>query len=400
MLTKKDRQPSGSMPIISTQSAGVQEPLESRFFTQPPVEQAPAPSKPAEEPALFYASEDKDPELAWPEWLKSLGAETLESEPEPRSAPAAPETQQPATFQPWEDQIDQTLSEADEQQLATLEHLENDLRSQGFVPLQPGTLSTIAQQPTLSSAFAELSNLKAQPATPEQSIVPDQPVIPEQPAASVAPAWPGPPLSAPSGQTQPESWWADTLNQLAPGSAAEQPISSGPAPTQVPEPVVVNPTTDVPQGAPLLPGYRADALLENELETTMRRPAIRLQPVQHSAAHLDAPSTLNRGRSGTGDKAQEGNLSNKERLLRGYQFQLAGAYDDAMQEYRLIIRNAPELLDEIISNVRALLKLAPKYSAGFRVLGDAYMRHGEYLQAMEAYNKALTIAKKAKSQSN
>jgi tetratricopeptide (TPR) repeat protein len=257
------------------------------------------------------------------------------------------------------------------------------------VPLEPGTLSTLAQQPTLSSAFAELSNLQAQSATPEQSIVPAQPVIPEQPAASVAPS---PPLSAPPGQTQPESWWADTLHQMATGSAAEQPISSDPAPTQVPEPVLVNPATDVPQGAPLFPGYRADALLENELETTMRRPAIRLQPV-----HLDAPSTPNRGR---GDKAQEGNLSNKERLLRGYQFQLAGAYDDAMQEYRIIIRNAPELLDEIISNVRALLKLAPKYSAGFRVLGDAYMRHGEYLQAMEAYNKALTIAKKAKSQSN
>jgi tetratricopeptide (TPR) repeat protein len=394
MLTKKDRQPSGSMPILPTQSASVQEPLESRFFTQSPVEQGPASSKPEEEPALFYATEDKDPELAWPEWLKSLGAETLESEPEPRSAPAVPETQEPATFQPWEDQIDQTLSEADEQQLATLEHLESDLRSQGFVPLQPGTLSTLAQQPTLSSAFAELSNLQAQSATPEQSIVPTQPLIPEQPAASVAPS---PPLSAPSGQTQPESWWADTLHRIATGSAAEQPISSGPAPTQVPEPVFVNPATDVPQGAPLFPGYRADALLENELETTMRRPAIRLQPVQHSAAHPDAPSTLNRGR---GDKAEEGNLSNKERLLRGYQFQLAGAYDDAMQEYRIIIRNAPELLDEIISNVRALLKLAPKYSAGFRVLGDAYMRHGEYLQAMEAYNKALTIAKKAKSQSN
>jgi len=71
-----------------------------------------------------------------------------------------------------------------------------------------------------------------------------------------------------------------------------------------------------------------------------------------------------------------------------------------MQEYRIIIRNAPELLDEIISNVRALMKLAPKYSAGFRVLGDAYMRQGEYLHAMEAYNKALTIAKKVKSQRN
>lgn len=125
--------------------------------------------------------------------------------------------------------------------------------------------------------------------------------------------------------------------------------------------------------------------------------------MQHSTAHSDVSYLLSRGHPGersTGDKVQEGNLSNKERLVRGYQFQLAGAYDDAMQEYRSIIRNAPELLDEIISNVRALMKLAPKYSAGFRVLGDAYMRQGEYLHAMEAYNKALTIAKKIKSQSN
>ena len=92
-------------------------------------------------------------------------------------------------------------------------------------------------------------------------------------------------------------------------------------------------------------------------------------------------------------------MSSKERLLKGYQYQLAGSYDDAMQEYRIIIRNAPELLGEVVSNLRALLRLAPKYSAGYRVLGDAYMRQGEYLQAMEAYNKALTMAKRAKSQS-
>jgi tetratricopeptide (TPR) repeat protein len=89
-------------------------------------------------------------------------------------------------------------------------------------------------------------------------------------------------------------------------------------------------------------------------------------------------------------------MSYKERLLKGYQHQLAGAYDEAMQEYRSIIRNAPDLLAEVVSNLRALLKLAPKYSAGYRVLGDAYMRQGEYLQAMEAYNKALTMAKKVK----
>jgi tetratricopeptide (TPR) repeat protein len=89
-------------------------------------------------------------------------------------------------------------------------------------------------------------------------------------------------------------------------------------------------------------------------------------------------------------------VSYRERLVRGYQAQLIGDFDEAMQEYRLIIRNAPELLGEVVSNVRALLKLAPNYSAGYRVLGDAYMRQGEYLQAMESYNKALTMAKKAK----
>ena len=87
----------------------------------------------------------------------------------------------------------------------------------------------------------------------------------------------------------------------------------------------------------------------------------------------------------------------QERLLKGYQSQLIGDYDDAMQEYRVIIRNAPELLAEVVSNVRALLKLAPTYATGYRVLGDAYMRQGEYLQAMEAYNKALTMTKKAKA---
>ena len=152
--------------------------------------------------------------------------------------------------------------------------------------------------------------------------------------------------------------------------------------------------------APLASAYRADALLENELETTMKRPAVRLQPMQTAAARANTASLAGKARPvdsqpGTG----ESTLSNKEQLLKGYQYQLAGAYDDAMQEYRITIRNAPELLDEVISNLRALLKLAPRFTAGYRVLGDAYMRQGEYLQAMEAYNKALTMAKKAKSQS-
>ncbi len=131
-----------------------------------------------------------------------------------------------------------------------------------------------------------------------------------------------------------------------------------------------------------------------DLETTMKRPAVRLQPMQ---PQRQGTTRGNAGERPTPGRPTPGDLTYKERLLKGYQFQLAGSYDNAMQEYRIIIRNAPELLGEVVSNIRALLKLAPKYWAGYRVLGDAYMRQGEYLQAMEAYNKALTMAKKAKS---
>jgi tetratricopeptide (TPR) repeat protein len=143
------------------------------------------------------------------------------------------------------------------------------------------------------------------------------------------------------------------------------------------------------------PASNAARPLDLDMETTMKRPTVRLQSMQQRAG---AAGGFNPNRTHlAASRPLEGGLSNKERLLKAYQYQLAGSYDDAMQEYRIIIRNAPDLLGEVISNMRALLKLAPKYSAGYRVLGDAYMRQGEYLQAMEAYNKALTMAKKVKS---
>jgi tetratricopeptide (TPR) repeat protein len=145
----------------------------------------------------------------------------------------------------------------------------------------------------------------------------------------------------------------------------------------------------------------SDFLLNNELEATMKRPAVRLQAMQQERSFIQNEPAISPVRPRTVEptptgRAPEGNISYQDRLLKGYQHQLAGDYDEAMQEYRIVIRNSYELLSEVVSNMRALLKLAPKYSTGYRVLGDAYMRQGEYLQAMEAYNKALTMAKRAK----
>ncbi len=375
----------------------------------------------AEEPAFFFTTEENDSEMEWPEWLKSLGAETLDThlEPEPVIAvtnlePEQTEPEQTLEFQSWTEQLDQTISEADQVQMATLEHLDNDLLSQGFVPLQPGTLNSFSKEPSLSSALAELGNFTENPITPE----PPPAEVSSETFLQTSDTSESDTLTPPADNIQQgevETPLENTINQ-----SPEQPLdttqqltnesNSITFETPVQNPVVeevVN-QTSIPADStaekatpetPLVPAYRSDAWFEDDLETTMKRPAIRLQSMQQAASHSDTLSMIGKGRIGEQGKAQNDRVTNKERLLRGYQFQLAGAYDDAMAEYRIIIRNAPELLSEVISNVRALLKLSPRYSAGFRVLGDAYMRQGEYLQAMEAYNKALTIAKKAKSQS-
>lgn len=437
MLTKTPRQPSGPIAIPSSQSPVAQEPPASTTYPPPPVEaetsapklweddfsSVPTYSIQEKESAFFFSAEENNSEMEWPEWLKSLGAETLESESEPEAAPVAPEMQQSNDFQAWSLQLDQTLSEAEKEQMSTLEFLENDLRSQGFVPLQPGTLSTLAEEPSPASSFAELDNLTPQHTASEQLDIQAQPITHIMPVESTAPAEFTSPFSLLAGLAgnarpgEPETTKGDTPDQsseISPVPVTEQSTSTGSmfqpatplenfshaeAANLIADPAA-NPVANVSQQTPLVPAYRADALQENELETTMKRPAVRLQSMKQSAAQSDTQYVQGKGYAGESGKVQDSNVSNKERLLRGYQFQLAGAYDDAMQEYRVIIRNAPELLSEVISNVRALLKLTPRYSAGYRVLGDAYMRQGEYLQAMEAYNKALTIAKKAKSHSS
>ncbi len=328
------------------------------------VEPAPATWEGEAEPLIPDSSSrtGEDIEAFGPEWLRSLGATlmdevappetdavTRQDMPVQQAEPAASTVQeesekQESAGEDWLSQVAEQLSQPGQDVYTTLEALEKQLHSQGFIPLEPGTLSTIAheqeqekeeeQEPTLSSALAQFGNLNSQPASEHISTTPVQPV---EPASRV---------------------------------------SSGPT-------------------------LSFDALSDTELETTMKRPAVRLQPIQRSPLPRNFPAAKGQpGEREASNAAPEGNLTYKERLIKGYQYQLAGSYDEAMQEYRIIIRNAPELLAEVVSNMRALLKVAPKYAPGYRVLGDAYMRQGEYLQAMEAYNKALSMAKRARGQNS
>jgi len=403
-------------------------------------------------PPPNLAAEDSD-DMGWPEWLKSLGATTMDSEPSPKpiselrqeeqealqwnnqagehttqdmspawteqvveqppqqatptwldqlatphaqetvspwmeqmaeqpgqqalpawldqlAAPAGQETlstwREPAVEQPIEQispsWMEQPLPMVEERAITMLGNIEQNLHEQGFVELEPGALSAIAhnmQEPTLSSALAQLGNPDASP--PAQHIEPGD-IIP-----------PPPSITEPAAQPL----WAATPGPVPTGATGSN-ISVS------------------PQSYMTSPDL-ADPLLDSELETTMKRPAVRLQSMQAQPPIPQGQAPL-MGKGYAGEVPVEGSNSQQDRLLRGYHYQLAGDYDEAMQEYRAIMRSSPDLLDEVISNVRALLKLAPKYSAGHRVLGDAYMRKGEYLQAMEAYNKALIMTKKAKGQ--
>jgi tetratricopeptide (TPR) repeat protein len=336
--------------------------------------------------------------------------------------------------------------QTEQQLLVTLEELEKNLRSNGFVPLEPNWLATLAQEqkaaslplteenasslptwaqgtytePPLSSALAELGNFVQPPSTsalpiPDPSAVEPQPFVQSAPAPAT-PSWAAslsatPVTSKPTVPPAEEDLLLDdgdapTSHVAAVRRPVEPParvISPRPAPAPAKKPVEPVKAEPEPAKASTVPTpvARRDAFMDMELETTMKRPAVRLQPVQQRPPASREPSAASsKGRSverATASKTPGGDANYQERLLKGYQHQLVGDYDEAMQEYRAIIRNAPDLLGEVISNVRALLKLAPKYSAGYRVLGDAYMRQGEYLQAMEAYNKALTMAKKTKA---
>lgn len=330
----------------------------------------------------FASTEPSSGPGSQPDWMHQMAAD------DPPAQAPAPNWMHQLTAGEQQAGQSSAASEQEQRYISSLADLEKDLQSQGFVPLAPGSLASLAQHPLqapppqpdmeLPSALAQLGNFSQPQATADadnpwwQTMAPPQ--VDEQP-------------------TEPQPAIQQSANPFAALGAGSQ-VSAQPL---SPLPASSGLTRDM--SAELTPAYRSDALLDSDLETTMKRPAITLEPLQAGSAQGGRPVAGGKGASERRhfDHTDESTLSNLERLVRGYQYQLSGSYDEAMHDYRVIIRNAPELLEDVISNLRALLKIHPRFSLGYRVLGDAYMRKGEYLQAMEAYNKALTMAKKARN---
>jgi tetratricopeptide (TPR) repeat protein len=79
------------------------------------------------------------------------------------------------------------------------------------------------------------------------------------------------------------------------------------------------------------------------------------------------------------------------RLALARQRRSDGRMDDALTEYRLLLKNSPDLLADVMSDLREELAEQPEHPELHRLLGDAHIRQGDYLSALESYNRAVAL---------
>jgi tetratricopeptide (TPR) repeat protein len=68
-----------------------------------------------------------------------------------------------------------------------------------------------------------------------------------------------------------------------------------------------------------------------------------------------------------------------------------GRLDDALAEYRVLLKQAPDILPELIAELMECQQQAPEHPEVHRLLGDARIQQGDYLGALEAYNRAVAL---------
>ena len=86
---------------------------------------------------------------------------------------------------------------------------------------------------------------------------------------------------------------------------------------------------------------------------------------------------------------EPGDYAGRLERARGRRSQ--GQLDDALGEYRVILKNAPDLLSEVVSELQESMMVAPDNPEIHRLLGDARIREGDYLSALESYNRAVAL---------
>jgi tetratricopeptide (TPR) repeat protein len=68
-----------------------------------------------------------------------------------------------------------------------------------------------------------------------------------------------------------------------------------------------------------------------------------------------------------------------------------GALDEALVEYRALLKNAPDLLTDVLDDLEASLDEQPEHPELHRLLGDARIRQGDYMAALESLNRSVSL---------
>lgn len=68
-----------------------------------------------------------------------------------------------------------------------------------------------------------------------------------------------------------------------------------------------------------------------------------------------------------------------------------GSLDDALVEYGALLRNAPDLLPDVMSDLEASLDEQPEHPELHRLLSDARIRQGDYMAALESLNRSVSL---------
>jgi hypothetical protein len=68
-----------------------------------------------------------------------------------------------------------------------------------------------------------------------------------------------------------------------------------------------------------------------------------------------------------------------------------GALDDAFVEYTAVLRNAPDLLPEVMRDLEDLSAEESAHPEAHRLLGDARIRQGDYMSALASLNRATAL---------
>lgn len=260
----------------------------------------------------------------------------------------------------------------------------------------------------LRQMFAELESAAppSQPLAAASSSAPEQPhhaSEPERPDYSGFAAFadePAPPQSASPGASQ--SAQADWPEALA--DAFEWPSQPGASSSGAASHSGADVTLEALEGAHSAEGYQPFTLEPGKLAAFSGQPSA--EPAGEKARALDdffqAPEQPPLPPTPPAEPEPPAEPTEPERpaisptdyparLEQARALREAGSLDEALVEYQALLKNAPDLLPDVLSDLQASLDEQPEHPELHRLLGDARIRQGDYMAALESLNRSVSL---------